>query len=440
MADAPGIDGFLASLRNAESGGNYTARSSSSTASGAYQYIDSTWNGYGGYAHAWQAPPEVQDRRARQDALRTYAKYKDWDYVAAAHFAGSGWVKAHPDKSTWGQNPVPGSMNPTVARYVQRVTGSDLMTTGTTSSSSGGDVTTPRKIPTDADLLNYVKSNYGYLAAFLSVKELRNVLFNAAKAAASGSPWDNAKLQGAVYATKWWKQTSETTRTWLALRSQDPATYTARLNEARDSIVTFAKSAGVSLTHEQVMDLAEKTNRYGWNQNTLQQAITAHFDYNPAQAPTGQGAVTVESLRSIAKEYLLPLSDATLEKWTKDILSGTLTTDAFRAYMAQQAKSRYPGLGEALDRGVTPAQYGHTYAQIIGQTLEVDPDQVNLMDPKWMRMIDQVDPKTGVHHSMSLADAAEYVKSQPEFRNTRQAHEAAADLGMGLLKTLGRIA
>lgn len=114
---ASGVDAYLAALRRVESSNNYTARSRISTASGAYQYIDSTWNNYGGYAHAWQAPASVQDQRARQDALALFGRYQNWEQVAAHHLYPA-WAS---DRNKWNQ--APGRGNPTVAQYVAKVMG-----------------------------------------------------------------------------------------------------------------------------------------------------------------------------------------------------------------------------------------------------------------------------------------------------------------------------
>lgn len=61
-----GVDPRLERVAQCESGGNYRAKNPRSTASGKYQILDSTWNGYGGYRRAMDAPPAVQDAKAKE--------------------------------------------------------------------------------------------------------------------------------------------------------------------------------------------------------------------------------------------------------------------------------------------------------------------------------------------------------------------------------------
>jgi hypothetical protein len=86
------IANILATIRYVESRGNYGASPNRGNASGAYQFIASTWNRYGGYAHAYLAPPEVQDERAAADVNRFLAQWNNdvsmipvmWYYPRAA--------------------------------------------------------------------------------------------------------------------------------------------------------------------------------------------------------------------------------------------------------------------------------------------------------------------------------------------------------------------
>ncbi|MET0662556.1 MAG: hypothetical protein ABWZ42_05435 [Ilumatobacteraceae bacterium] len=83
---------ILATIRYLESRGDYLAPPNKGNASGAYQFIASTWNGYGGYSHAYLAPPWVQDERAAIDVNRFLAQWRNdvsmipvmWYYPRAA--------------------------------------------------------------------------------------------------------------------------------------------------------------------------------------------------------------------------------------------------------------------------------------------------------------------------------------------------------------------
>lgn len=57
---------ILETIKSLESGGDYGADNPNSSASGAYQFINSTWNGYKGYRSAGSAPAAVQDEYAMQ--------------------------------------------------------------------------------------------------------------------------------------------------------------------------------------------------------------------------------------------------------------------------------------------------------------------------------------------------------------------------------------
>lgn len=87
------IDRFMYALRAVESSHNYTAIGVPTpwgTAKGAYQYLDGTWDNYGGYASADLAPPHIQDEKARADMQRYYDEYGSWDSVSAAWYSGPG--------------------------------------------------------------------------------------------------------------------------------------------------------------------------------------------------------------------------------------------------------------------------------------------------------------------------------------------------------------
>lgn len=107
---------ILDTIRTIESGGDYTAPTNAGGASGAYQYVDSTWNDYEGYASAFIAPPEIQDARAAGDVQAVLATYGDVAYVPIIWY----WPIAATDPSQLDIVPMPGAGNRLTVREYQQ--------------------------------------------------------------------------------------------------------------------------------------------------------------------------------------------------------------------------------------------------------------------------------------------------------------------------------
>lgn len=108
----------LATIRTLESGGDYAARAAGSSASGAYQFLDSTWGDYQGYAQAWQAPPAVQDAKAAEN-VRGILDRNDGDVTAVPVVWYIGHVPAA-GSTEWDTVPAPGAGNRLTPRQYQQ--------------------------------------------------------------------------------------------------------------------------------------------------------------------------------------------------------------------------------------------------------------------------------------------------------------------------------
>lgn len=109
---------ILATIRHLESGGDYTARARGSTASGGYQFIDSTWARYGGYPSAASAPPEVQDAKAAE-LVRSILERNDGDVTTVPVTWYIGHVPAAAS-AAWDTVPVPSAGNTLTPREYQQ--------------------------------------------------------------------------------------------------------------------------------------------------------------------------------------------------------------------------------------------------------------------------------------------------------------------------------
>lgn len=429
MADDLGS--FLAALKAQESGGNYTARNPSG-ASGAYQFMPGTWANYKGYAEAWMAPPAIQDEKARQLAQSYYARFGNWADVAKAWYAGPGFASKN---QTVRQG---GGQYPSISEYASQVMakmGRPTMQAASTTTASGGRVVAQETNTAPAapvDPIAYARSTYGYLASFLDHPEVGPILLKAAQ-----EGWDRARLEGALFATNWWKTTSETARQWQATQATDPAEAAAQLEEQKAAIREQARSMGTPLPEDRIERIAMHAVQLGWSPQQVKAGILAEVDFVNAPVASDVGALK-ERLRQIGASYAVWIPESELASWAQAITAGDSTEDAFKATWGGVAKAYYnnPGLATAIDQGRTTQQYASQYIGDAANLLELNPNGIDIRDPKWQRFL-FTNPETGQPWTGTDMQKALRTETVYGYDNTARAETDARAVGFGFLQRMG---
>lgn len=277
-----------------------------------------------------------------------------------------------------------------------------------------------------------VATQYGYLAAFLDNPEVGPLLERAAR-----EGWTQVRLEAELQKTNFWQTTTEAQRRFNAAAEQDPATVEQQVSARSSELLTMAQGLGVTVDPVKLKQIAEDSLRFGWNDSQIRRSITAEFDYQGGES--GVAGQSARQVRNRAAEFLVPISDQAMEQWTEKMVRGEVDMEGFDAYLIEQAKSLFPGMAGALDRGITVAQYADPYKQIVARELEINPESVDLTDPRYRKMLDQVNSK-GERTAMTLSESAEYLRKLPEWQQTRGANEKAAALTENILRTFGAVA
>lgn len=257
-------------------------------------------------------------------------------------------------------------------------------------------------------------------------------------AAASDPPWDAARLQGALYATNWWKNNSTTARAAFLLQQTDPATYKQNTSQMSAHITDLATQEGVQMgpAWAPFSDaLAAQAISLGWTDADIKRAIA-----NQPGIGFSIASPDAQNIKTLFADYGIPMRPDDLNNWTHDLASGRQTTDNLRGWLIETAKGRYPGISQKLDEGMTVAQIWGPFQQQAATDLGVSPDSIDINDPKYNRALNQPTKDGGVQ-MMTLYDWAKLYKTDPvyQYDKSPQARGTAAQFISGLEQTFGRV-
>lgn len=283
---------------------------------------------------------------------------------------------------------------------------------------------------TEAELEAYVRQTYGFMGGFLNIPDVRQVLLDAAR-----NQWDSGRLQGALFATPWWRTTSAAQRQWAQLVSEDPASAEQQLRQQSAIVHDKAKTLGIVLSPTQVNDMARMVTQNGWTSEEYIDSLIGQVDWNTVEG--GQLTYSRDRVKEIGSAYLVDVSSSTAQNYAARIAAGEMTEEAVMSIMRQQAKGRFSWMSDQIDQGVTVRDYLMPIRDRIASELEMAPDEIDLMDSEWLSLVETRDDK-GQLRAATLNEAMLAARKKPQYANTQKAQQMTTSLIGQLGQIFGR--
>lgn len=311
---------------------------------------------------------------------------------------------------------------------IRRAPGGGYTAGGVTVGLGGATIGGPGA-PRPGDLDSYVRTYWPYMGAFLGHPEVGPIL---RRAAAEG--WDEGRLYGAVQATSWWQSTSAAQRTWQQLVNEDPAEAQRQAAQTAANMQNRARSLGLNMSSGTIAELATQATANGWTENQIVDELLRSVNWSTLQG--GDLTALRDTVTAIGSQYLVDVSPSTAQQYAVAIASGEMTEAGVASIMQRQARDRFGWMADQIDAGVTPQQYFAPIRDVIARELEVAPETINLMDRKWLQML-EVPGQDGKIRGATLNEARLAARRDPMFADTSGAQEMMTKATAAIADTFG---
>lgn len=300
--------------------------------------------------------------------------------------------------------------------------------------------------------------NWGYAAGYLdATPELAQLLSDILAAGIT----DASVIEDRIANSQWGLSYAKTYIEADRIRKGAPEVWTSMLDRATTDLKQRALNMGAELTDQQAADYAEKfllttsgrmtDEGYAvFDEKWLDKVLASAIDFSKTKTVngiqiydlTGTAETQAQSLYNIAYEYGMDtsMSNGVFNDWfqnaVKRLVGGETTLEDVDDMVVENAISRFPGLAQQIQRGLTLRQAADPYLKVIGETLGYDPGTLDLGDDLVQKVLNNVDEK-GNFVTMSLYDAKLMARRDPRWQYTEQAKNEYTDIASMILKDFG---
>jgi len=150
----------------------------------------------------------------------------------------------------------------------------------------------------------------------------------------------------------------------------------------------------------------------------------------------GMITATVNRVQQLAAQQLIRVSDASAREWAGRIASGEMDLAGVQSLLQAQAASKYTWAASQISQGISVRDMLLPARDRIASELELAPESVDLMDDKWIGMMQTVDDK-GQTRASTDSEITMRARKMPEWSSTQRAGQAVAEYAATIRQYFG---
>lgn len=331
--------------------------------------------------------------------------------------------------------------------------------TSNTDASAGSSTTVP--MTTDRLSMAQLQAQFGITAAVINndpslLAALNRIL------GVDGGPMitDPALMEAIVKGTSWYRDQTDTQRSYDYARATNPGQFAADLQKNASNIVKQYAAMGLTISANQAIEYANNMMKQAiikdgkvvrFDQDYLNKLMADSIKFVKTNSIDGRVVYTglagkletmAGKLYGMARDYGFQqtTSNASFDKWfessMKGLVAGTLNPEDVDNDLQARAKSFAPGLAKFIDQGQTLRQAADPWLKALADTWEMDISEVDLNDDYVQRAINMQD-KDGNFTTMNLYDTKKLGRRSAKWDTTQTAKEEKTSIASRILKDFG---
>lgn len=343
------------------------------------------------------------------------------------------------------------------------ITVTNTSTANPFTSNTDASVASSTTVPMTTDRLSMaqLQAQFGITAAVINNDPSLLAALNRILGVDGGPMITDPALQEAIVkGTSWYRDQTDTQRSYDYARATNPGQFAADLQKNASNIVKQYASMGLTISANQAVEYANNMMKQAiikdgkvvrFDQDYLNKLMADSIKFVKTNSIDGRVVYTglagkletmASKLYGMARDYGFQqtTSNASFDKWfeasMKGLVAGTLNPEDVDNDLQARAKSFAPGLARFIDQGQTLREAADPWLKAIADTWEMDIDQVDLNDDYVQRAINMQDEK-GNFTTMNLYDTKKLARRSAKWDTTQTAKEEKTSIASRILKDFG---